>query len=59
MKYVVTPALILTFSPGEKKKAAHVSILSVDHPANPVAGFKGAGNVKVLSFRLRFASTLP
>ena len=36
-KFVLTPALILTFSPGEKEQLLHVSGFSADRPANPGA----------------------
>jgi hypothetical protein len=36
---VLTLALILAFSPGEKEPPWHVFDFSVDPPANPVAGF--------------------
>jgi hypothetical protein len=35
MKNVLTPALILTFSPGEKEPPWHASVFSTDRPANP------------------------
>ena len=38
MKMVVTPALILTFSPGEKEQRSRLSGLADNRPANPVAG---------------------
>ena len=38
-KFVLTLALILAFSPGEKEPPAHVSLFSDDRPANPAAGF--------------------
>jgi hypothetical protein len=38
-KFVLTLALILTFSPQEKEQLLRVSVLSAVRPANPVAGF--------------------
>ena len=50
MKFVVTLALTLTLSPGERGQPDTISVLPVDCPANPAAGFsKDAGNVKALS----------
>jgi hypothetical protein len=40
MKMVVTLALILTFSPGEKEQRSHLSGFADDRPTNPVAGFR-------------------
>jgi hypothetical protein len=37
---VVTLALILTFSPGEKEQRSHLSGFADNRPANPVAGFR-------------------
>jgi hypothetical protein len=42
---VVTTALILTFSPGEKGQRLHMSLYAAVRPANPVAGgltFRGS-----------------
>ena len=36
----MTPALILTFSPGEKEQRSHGSDFADDQSANPVAGFR-------------------
>jgi len=36
---VVTLALILTFSPGEKEQRSHLSGFADNRPANPAAGF--------------------
>jgi hypothetical protein len=40
MKMVVTLALILTFSPGEKEQRSHRSGFADNRPADPVAGFR-------------------
>ena len=37
---VVTLALILTFSPGEKEQRSQLSGFADNRPANPVAGFR-------------------
>jgi hypothetical protein len=37
---VVTLALILTFSPGEKEQRSHLSGFANSRPANPAAGFR-------------------
>ena len=37
-RMVVTLALILTFSPGEKEQRSRLSGFADDRPANPVAG---------------------
>jgi len=37
---VLTLALILTFSPGEKEQRSHLSGFAIERPANPVAGFR-------------------
>ena len=42
MKFVLTLALNLAFSPGEKELPWRVFDFSVDGPANPVAGFSKA-----------------
>jgi hypothetical protein len=43
-EFVLTTALILAFSPGEKELQSHVLDFAEARPANPVAGFsKGAG----------------
>ncbi len=39
MKLVVTLALILTFSPGEKEQRPHLSGFGNNRPTNPVADF--------------------
>jgi hypothetical protein len=39
-RMVVTLALILTFSPGEKEQRSHLSGFADDRPANPIAGFR-------------------
>jgi len=36
-KLVLTFALNLTFSPGEKEQPLHISFLAAGRPANPVA----------------------
>ena len=38
LQLVVTTALILTFSPGEKGQRLHASLYSIGRRANPVAG---------------------
>ena len=49
-KFVLTPALILTFSPGEKEQLLRVSVLSAVRPANPAARIrKETAKVKALS----------
>jgi hypothetical protein len=42
MKFVATLALTLTLSPEKKEQPAHVSVFSVNRPANPVADFSKA-----------------
>jgi hypothetical protein len=46
-----TPALNLTFSPGEKEQPQSNSGFADDCPANPVAGFQGDGEQFPLSWR--------
>src|SRR6185369_12310149 len=40
IRMVLTLALILTFSPGEKEQRSHLSGFADNRPANPVAGFR-------------------
>jgi hypothetical protein len=52
---VVTTALILTFSPGEKGQRLDASLYAVMRCANPVAGLSGSGvqGANLLSFIVR------
>ena len=52
-KFVLTLALNLTFSPGEKEQQSHISGFADERPANPVAGFQWDGGCFSLSLEER------